>query len=77
MMLEMPLPASNDGLAEITKMSTRIFNIVSKTSLTITLCAIPDVLLITKCPGSEAEVLYQLTSNTEAEYKMIVSKADS
>lgn len=65
MMPEIPLPASREGLAEITNISELIFKIFSKTSLTITLCVIPDNLLITKYPGIDAETWYHLTLTIE------------
>ena len=51
----MPLPASKDGSAEITNISELIFKIFFKPSLNITLCAIPDNLLIMKYSGIDAE----------------------
>lgn len=65
MMPEIPLPASNDGLAEITNISEVIFTKFARTSSTISLSSIPENRLITKYPGIDAETWYHLTLTIE------------
>ena len=62
---EMPLPASNDGLAEITNISEFIFTKFARTSFTIPLSTMPEIRLITKYPGIDAETWYHLTLTIE------------